>query len=93
MLRPSSENNKYIKFSVKLNVSQGWKLEQAKLSSNHFLTANKILRGKLRAKTEANSNPESKMKVVWNTCEKQLGGEMKSFYQKYFKNSIENFLK
>ena len=33
------------------------------------------------------------MKVVWNTCEKQLGGEMKSFYQKYFKNSIENFLK
>ena len=27
-LKPSIENNKYIKFSVKLNVSQGWKLEQ-----------------------------------------------------------------
>ena len=31
----------------------------------------------LRAKTKANLRPELKMKVVWNTCEKELGGEMK----------------
>ena len=31
----------------------------------------------LRAKTKANLKPELKMKVVWNTCDKELGGEIK----------------
>ena len=31
----------------------------------------------LRAKTKANLKPELKMKVAWNTCDKELGGEMK----------------
>ena len=38
----------------------------------------------LRAKTKANLKPELKMKVVWNTCDKELGGEMKSAYDKYY---------
>ena len=33
------------------------------------------------------------MKVVWNTCHKGLGGEMKSVEEIYFKISLENFLK
>ena len=41
----------------------------------------------LRAKAEANL----KMKVAWNTCDKELGGEMKSAYENYFKSSLENF--
>ena len=30
---------------------------------------------KLSSKTEANLKPELKMKVVWNICDKELGGE------------------
>ena len=33
------------------------------------------------------------MKVVWNTCHKELGGEMKSFEEICFKISPENFQK
>ena len=33
------------------------------------------------------------MKVVWNTCDKELGGEMKSVNEKYFKSLIDNFQK
>ena len=47
----------------------------------------------LRAKTKANLKPELKMKVVRNTCDKELGGEMKSAYENYFKNSLENLQK
>ena len=38
----------------------------------------------LRAKAKANLKPELKMKVVLNTCDKELGGEMKSAYENYF---------
>ena len=31
----------------------------------------------LKAKTKTNLNPESKMKLIWNSCERELGG-MKS---------------
>ena len=37
----------------------------------------------LRANTKANLKPDLKMKVVWNTCDKKLGGEMKSTYEIY----------
>ena len=47
----------------------------------------------LRAKTEANLKPELKMKVVWNTCDEELGSEMKPAIEKYFKRSLENFQK
>ena len=35
------------------------------------------------------------MKDAWNTCDKELGGEMKSINEKldYFKSSLENFQK
>ena len=33
------------------------------------------------------------MKVVWNTCDKELGGEMKSAYENYLQSSLENFQK
>ena len=33
------------------------------------------------------------MKVVWNTCDKELGGEMKSVYENCFKSSLENLQK
>ena len=33
------------------------------------------------------------MKIVRNTCDKELGGEMKSVNENYFKNSLENFQK
>ena len=42
----------------------------------------------LRAKTKANLKPELKMKVFWNTCDKELGGEMKSAYESYSKSSL-----
>ena len=29
------------------------------------------------------------MKVVSNTCDKEFGGEMKSFYKNYFKSSLD----
>ena len=47
----------------------------------------------LRAKTEANSKPELKMKVVRNTWDKELDGEMKSANENYFKSLLENFQK
>ena len=42
----------------------------------------------LKAKTKANLKPELKIKVVWSTCEKELGGEMKSAYENYSKISL-----
>ena len=42
----------------------------------------------LKAKTDANLKPELKMKVVWNTCDKELSGEMKSAYENYSKSSL-----
>ena len=32
------------------------------------------------------------MKVVWSTCVKELGGEIKSAYENYSKISLENFV-
>ena len=46
----------------------------------------------LRAKAKANLKPEQQMKVVWNTCDKELG-EMKSAYENYFKSSPESLQK
>ena len=48
---------------------------------------------RLRAKTKANLKPELKMKVFSNTCDKELGGEMKSAHKNYFKSSLENLQK
>ena len=56
------------------------------LSSNHFLTASNKLQGvnlQLRAKTKVNVKPELKMKIVRNTCEKELDEEMKSVTEKF----------
>ena len=47
----------------------------------------------LRAKTKANLKPKLKMKVVWITCNKELGGQMTSAYKIYFRSSHENFQK
>ena len=33
------------------------------------------------------------MKVVQNTCDKELGGKMKFVNDNYFKSSLENFQK
>ena len=33
------------------------------------------------------------MKVFWNSCDKQLGGEMNFFNANVFKSSLENFQK
>ena len=33
------------------------------------------------------------MKVVSNTCDRELGSEIKSGSENYFKNSLENFQK
>ena len=33
------------------------------------------------------------MKVAWNTCDNERGGEMKSALENYFKSSFENFQK
>ena len=70
-------------------------IKLAKLSSNHFLTGTNKLWGDqwLRAKTKANLKPELKMKVVSNTCDKELGSEIKSGSENYFKSSLENFQK
>ena len=43
----------------------------------------------MRAKTKANLKPELKMKVFWNTCDKELGGKMKSVSENYFKSSLK----
>ena len=42
----------------------------------------------LKAKTKVNLKPELKMKVAWNTCDKELGGEIKSAYENYSKSSL-----
>ena len=42
----------------------------------------------LRAKTKANLKPELKMKVVWNSCDKELGDEMESACENYSKRSL-----
>ena len=47
----------------------------------------------LRAKTKASLKPELKVKVVWNTCDKELGSEMDSVNENVFKSSPENFQK
>ena len=48
----------------------------------------------LRAKTNASSKPELKIKVVRNTCYKKLGSEIKSDNEKYLnKSSLVNFRK
>ena len=31
------------------------------------------------------------MKVVWNTCNEELGSDMKPAIENYFKSSLENF--
>ena len=31
------------------------------------------------------------MKVVWNTCDRELGREMKSVNENHFKSSLKNF--
>ena len=33
------------------------------------------------------------MKIVWNICDKELGGEIKSVNENYFKSSLEYFRK
>ena len=42
----------------------------------------------LSANTKANLKPELKVIVVWNTCDKELDGEMKSAYETYSKSSF-----
>ena len=42
----------------------------------------------LGAKAKANLKLEIKMKVAWNLCEKELGGEIKSAYGNYTKSSL-----
>ena len=42
----------------------------------------------LRAKTKANLKPKLKIKVVWNTCDKKLGCEMKSACENYSRSSL-----
>ena len=42
----------------------------------------------LRAKIKENLKPELKMKVVWSTCDKGLGGEIKPAYENYSKSPL-----
>ena len=49
---------------------------------------------RLRAETKGSLKPELKMKVVRNTCDKEIGREMKSFNENYVnKTSLVNFQK
>ena len=49
---------------------------------------------RLRTETKGSLKPELKMKVVRNTCDKEIGGEMKSFNKHYVnKTSLVNFQK
>ena len=49
---------------------------------------------RLRTETKGSLKPELKMKVVRNTCDKEIGGEMKSFNEHYVnKTSLVNFQK
>ena len=41
----------------------------------------------LGAKTKGDLKPELKIKVVWSSCDKELG-EMKSAYENYSKSSL-----
>ena len=36
-------------------------------------------------------NTGLKVKAAWNTCDKELGNEMKPDYENYFKSSFEDF--
>ena len=36
-------------------------------------------------------NTGLKVKAAWNTCDKELGSEMKPDYENYFKSSFEDF--
>ena len=94
-LKPSCQNNKHIKFSDKFNVSQGWKLEHTSCLVTLFSkqTKNYGENLQLRAKTETNKKTELKMEVVSNICDKEVGGEMKSINENYFKKILENFQK
>ena len=47
----------------------------------------------LKAKTKANLKQDLKIKVVWNTSDKELAGEIKTTQENYFKSSLENFQK
>ena len=47
----------------------------------------------MRAKTEASLKPELKLKVVWNTCDRELGCEIKSVNENYSKSWLEKFQK
>ena len=47
----------------------------------------------LRAKTKANLKPELKMKVVWNTSNKEIGGETNSAHENCSKISFQNIQK
>ena len=48
----------------------------------------------LRAKTNVSSKPELNIKVVRNTCYKELGSEIKSDNEKYLnESSLVNFQK
>ena len=42
----------------------------------------------MRAKTKANVKLELKMKVFWNTCDKDVDGEIKSAYENYSTSSL-----
>ena len=43
----------------------------------------------LRFKAKGNLKLELKMKVIWNTCDKELGSEIKSAYENYSKVHFE----
>ena len=43
----------------------------------------------LRAKTKANLKPELKLKAARSTCDKELGGEIKSACENYSKSSLK----
>ena len=43
----------------------------------------------LRFKTKGNLKLELKMKVIWNTWDKELGSEIKSAYENYSKVHFE----
>ena len=47
----------------------------------------------LRAEAKGNLKLELKVNVVWNTCDKDLGGEVKFAYETISKSSVENFQK
>ena len=40
-------------------------------------------------KTKVSLRPKLKKKILWNTCDKELDGKMKSACENYFKSSLE----